>query len=185
LVWEQTKPPPVVNPAAPQRRTVTAKGHQAPGNRPRATAPGAPLYRDCLPVRLSCFWRACQFGQANAPMIPHDVQTIGGPKAGTGTTSPMPSTPEMVLQRRNRVRGRLPTFAMILLSSLKRWDGQTRKARNTIYPWFFTGRLTSHPRKRPEPATTEKPRRTCSSRGSAHGATGSRRTRQNKPIRRR
>jgi hypothetical protein len=42
----------------------------------------------CFPVRLSDFGRSSQFGRASAPMIPHEVHTIRGPKDGTGTASP-------------------------------------------------------------------------------------------------
>ena len=48
--------------------------------------PGA-TYCHCLHVGLSLDARSCQFGRANAPTIPHDVQTIRGPNAGTGTAS--------------------------------------------------------------------------------------------------
>ena len=48
--------------------------------------------RLCPPVKLSCEGRFCQFGRANAPMMPQAVQSILGPKAGTGTSSPKAST---------------------------------------------------------------------------------------------
>jgi hypothetical protein len=40
-----------------------------------------------FPVKLPCVGRFCQFGRANAPMIPQTVQTMRGPKVGTGTSS--------------------------------------------------------------------------------------------------
>src|SRR5260370_36787004 len=57
--------------------------------------PGAkyrPFQRHCTPVRLSCSARSFQFGRAYAPMIPQHVQTMRGPKAGTGIVSPKAST---------------------------------------------------------------------------------------------
>jgi hypothetical protein len=37
--------------------------------------------RHCTPVRLSCSDRCCQSGRAYAPTMPHEVQTMRGPKA--------------------------------------------------------------------------------------------------------
>jgi len=45
------------------------------------------VQRQCTPVRLSCSARSCQFGRANAPMMPQEVQTVRGSKAGTGVAS--------------------------------------------------------------------------------------------------
>jgi hypothetical protein len=41
---------------------------------------------------LSLGGRSCQFGRTSAPTIPQPVQTIRGPKDGTGTASPNLST---------------------------------------------------------------------------------------------
>jgi hypothetical protein len=44
------------------------------------------------PLRLPCAGRSCQFGRANASMMPQLVQIMRGPKAGTGTSSGQAST---------------------------------------------------------------------------------------------
>ena len=43
--------------------------------------------RECPRVYLAGSCCSRQFGRASAPIMPHPVQTMRGPKAGTGTVS--------------------------------------------------------------------------------------------------
>jgi hypothetical protein len=56
----------------------------------------------CTPVRLSRRLCSCQFGRASAPMMPQPVQTMRGPKDGTGTSSGHVSTESNAERWHNR-----------------------------------------------------------------------------------
>jgi hypothetical protein len=74
------------------RETLTQEDwFSAPVPMARQYAERAPLLvgqrRHCAPVRLSRGGRSLQRGRASAPMMPQPVQTMRGPKVGTGTLS--------------------------------------------------------------------------------------------------
>jgi hypothetical protein len=67
-------------------RTRHPRGHERPVQLGAGAAFSSP-HRHCAPLRLSRGGCSCQCGRASVPMIPQFVQTMRGPKDGTGTSS--------------------------------------------------------------------------------------------------